>query len=241
MDFELKPEYNEEKKCWDIYVKGEIDIYNSANVKDYLSNIIQERPCDVYIDCKDLEYIDSTGLGALVAIVKKVKNSGNNMYILNTKPNVEKVFKITNLDKVFIMKWGENMQERNMNTTSPEIIELTLPVNSAYVSSARLTASSISNRMGFDIDDIEDIKAAVSEACIFIISKCMDSEETKFHLKFTILDNSILISLTSNTNNNASSSLDENDLGMKVIQTLMDEVEIEDTEGLYKISMKKNK
>lgn len=107
MDFQLKPEYNSEKNCWEISVKGEIDIYNSSNIKDYLSNIIQERPCDVYIDCTELEYIDSTGLGALVAIVKKVKHYGGNMYILNTKPNVEKVFKITNLDKVFVMKWGE--------------------------------------------------------------------------------------------------------------------------------------
>ena len=104
MDFELNSNYNLEKNCWEIIIKGEIDIYNSERIKDYISNIIQEKSSDLYIDCNELDYIDSTGLGALVAIVKKVKQYNGNVYILNLKQNVEKVFRITNLDKVFIMK-----------------------------------------------------------------------------------------------------------------------------------------
>ncbi|MDR1531021.1 MAG: serine/threonine protein kinase [Clostridiales bacterium] len=50
-------------------------------------------------------------------------------------------------------------------------IQLSLPLNAAYVSAARLTASSIANRFAFNIDEIEDIKAAVSEACTFLIKK----------------------------------------------------------------------
>ena len=132
------------------------------------------------------------------------------------------------------------MQEKHLSNT-PEVIELTLPVNSAYVSSARLTASSISNRMGFDIDDIEDIKAAVSEACISTISQCLKAGEINFHLEFFISKEGILINLTSNTNDNVVNTVDEDELGMKMIQTLMDEVEIKTENGKFKISMKKNK
>ena len=132
------------------------------------------------------------------------------------------------------------MQEKHLSN-APEVIELTLPVNSAYVSSARLTASSISNRMGFDIDDIEDIKAAVSEACIFTISQCLKAGEINFHLEFFISKEGILINLTSNTNNVVIDTVYEDELGMKMIQTLMDEVEIKTEDGKFKISMKKNK
>ncbi len=107
MEFQIKPNYNEEEKRWDIDIYGEIDIYNSSNVKDYLSNLIQVHQVDIHMNCENLEYIDSTGLGALVAVVKKVKLYNGNIYIKNVKKNVEKVIKITNLDKVFILESGE--------------------------------------------------------------------------------------------------------------------------------------
>lgn len=108
MEFKLKPEYDAEKNIWNIEVQGEIDIYNSSNVKDYLGNLVQEQPCDVHLYCEDLEYIDSTGLGALVAIVKKVKLYGGNIHLHDVKSNVFKVFKITNLDKVFVIEGEQN-------------------------------------------------------------------------------------------------------------------------------------
>lgn len=49
--------------------------------------------------------------------------------------------------------------------SSTECIELVLPFKAEYVSVARLTVSGIANRIGFDIEAIEDIKVAVSEVC----------------------------------------------------------------------------
>ena len=46
--------------------------------------------------------------------------------------------------------------------SNAESVELTLPINAAYISAARLTASSIANRLGFGIEEVEDIKTAVS-------------------------------------------------------------------------------
>lgn len=103
MEFQLKPHYDDQKNQWEICIQGEIDIYNSTSVKDILSNLIQEHPCDIMIDCTDLEYIDSTGLGALVSTVKKVKSYDGNIHISNLTPSVAKVFHITNLDKVFLL------------------------------------------------------------------------------------------------------------------------------------------
>jgi serine/threonine-protein kinase RsbW len=64
-----------------------------------------------------------------------------------------------------------------------EHIRLSFPVNAAYVSSARLTASSIANRIRFDIDEIEDIKTAVSEACTYIIKRS-SSRQNSFEICF---------------------------------------------------------
>ena len=69
-----------------------------------------------------------------------------------------------------------------MNNT--DLIRLSFPVNPAYVSSARLTVSSIANRIQFDIDEIEDIKTAVSEACTYIIKRSATLSGSNFEISF---------------------------------------------------------
>lgn len=51
----------------------------------------------------------------------------------------------------------------------PVEINLSLPPYAEFVSVARLTLSGIATRMNFSIEDIEDIKIAISEACTNII------------------------------------------------------------------------
>ena len=46
-----------------------------------------------------------------------------------------------------------------------ETIKMELTTNPDFVSIIRLTLSGIANKIGFSLDDIEDIKVAVSEAC----------------------------------------------------------------------------
>jgi len=104
MDFAINSSFNDTQKHWDISIEGEIDIYNSNNFKKELSELIQSNPTDVYVNCEKLEYIDSTGLGALVSILKKVKQYNGDIHLFNLKANVAKLFKITDLNKVFIIE-----------------------------------------------------------------------------------------------------------------------------------------
>lgn len=107
MDFAISSSFNDTEKYWDISIEGEVDIYNSNEFKKELSELIQSNPADIYINCEKLEYIDSTGLGALVSVLKKVKQYNGDMHLSNLKANVAKIFKITDLNKVFIIE-GES-------------------------------------------------------------------------------------------------------------------------------------
>lgn len=104
----LKYKDNEEIKAWEVSLEGEIDIFNSEEVKSALLAIIEEKAQNVIIDCKDLSYIDSTGLSALVAMLKSVKEYSGEVTLKNLLPNVYKVIKITNLDKLFIIEGDGN-------------------------------------------------------------------------------------------------------------------------------------
>jgi anti-sigma B factor antagonist len=101
MDYEMSSEYNEAKKLWEIKASGEIDIFNSGEFKEEVSALIKEKPADVCIDCGSLKYIDSTGLGAMVALLKAVREYGGRMTLKNVGSNMQRLLQITSLDKSF--------------------------------------------------------------------------------------------------------------------------------------------
>ena len=104
-----------------------------------------------------------------------------------------------------------------------EVIELSLPANAAYVSAARLTASSIANRVNFDIDEIEDIKSAVSEACAFLIKTLPHDLKAAFKIKFSLGDAYLEIDFYLKTDGNFTYS--EDDMSVLMIKGLVDSFE----------------
>ncbi len=100
----IEQKFNDSSNAWEIKLNGEIDIYNAPDLKESLTELIEERQGDIIIDCEDLKYIDSTGLGVLISILKKVKEYDGVIKIVNLKPYINKIFNITGLDKIFILE-----------------------------------------------------------------------------------------------------------------------------------------
>ena len=73
--------------------------------------MIEEKNADVVLDCAQLTYMDSTSIGALVSVLKNVKIYGGTVVLHNLRPNLMKLFRITNLDKVFEIG-GESGEQR---------------------------------------------------------------------------------------------------------------------------------
>ncbi len=121
--------------------------------------------------------------------------------------------------------------------SSKESIELCLPVNAAYVSAARLTASSIANRLGFEIDEIEDIKAAVSEACTFIIKKTSQNDRSMFKIVFEMQGDMIGIKLSSPYTVDFEG--DGEEMSLMMIKALMDSVDTGNSDDGFSIEIKK--
>ena len=124
-----------------------------------------------------------------------------------------------------------------MENNLSENIELTMPVNAAYVSAVRLTASSVSNRLKFDVDEIEDIKSAVSEACAYIIGRADPLLHTCFKIKFNLSPDSIEI-IISMPDMEVDDSC-ENDMALMMIKAMMDDMEIVDNNGKLAIIIAK--
>lgn len=117
-----------------------------------------------------------------------------------------------------------------------ETIKMEISSNPEYVSIIRLTTSGIANKIGFSIDDIEDMKVAVSEACTNAIKH---SDDDKFFITFKIFESGICIEIKDNGKGCDVEAIKEPDLdmpkesglGLFIIKTLMDEVSIESIEN----------
>ena len=104
MSLDINISFKETENMWVFAPEGELDIFSSPNFKEKVVNAYDSRNSDIIIDLEKLEYVDSTGLGALISIFRKLKESNNKIIIDNIKPNIKKLFLITELDKLFVIR-----------------------------------------------------------------------------------------------------------------------------------------
>ena len=112
-----------------------------------------------------------------------------------------------------------------------DLISMNMSVNPDFVSVIRLTLSGVASRIGFSLDDIEDMKVCVSEACTNAIKH---SKKDEFQVKFYVYPDRLTIEVLDDGIGYDVDSLASPDLknpktsglGIFIINTLMDEVEI---------------
>lgn len=111
-----------------------------------------------------------------------------------------------------------------------DIIRLDIPKKKEYLTLARLTSSSVAGKLGFDIEEIDDIRVSIGEACLnsFTFAK-------KDHISIVLeVEENLLKIFVSEVKEEIVDSLEESknlDLGLMIINSLMDKVEF-DEEGL---------
>jgi serine/threonine-protein kinase RsbW len=114
---------------------------------------------------------------------------------------------------------------------SPDIVELRIPCRAEWVALARLAAAAVANRLRLSIEDIEDVKLAVAEACTAVIQHERHGEF--IDLTCETLADSLRVRVRdagrheAPKKNGRSMDLDEAriaGLGVFLIRTLMDEV-----------------
>ena len=85
-------------------LSGEIDVATIDEIRAYLTRSIGARDGNgaaVEIDCSELEFIDSSGLGMLVGIQKR---TGKELVLVNLPNERRKIFELTGLDRIFELR-----------------------------------------------------------------------------------------------------------------------------------------
>ncbi|MEI7058656.1 anti-sigma factor [Nocardioides sp. CCNWLW239] len=112
-------------------------------------------------------------------------------------------------------------------------VELRLPAEGAYVSVLRTTTAALAARLDFTLEDIEDLRMAVSEAAAICL-ECA-SEGADLHIVFDIGEDTIGVTVT--TTCDAEAEIDETSFAWQVLTTLARDVTAVPAGDQLKISL----
>ena len=84
-----------------VTLEGEMDTAAANEAEEVLKELYQNEGKEVIFECKDLEYIASSGLRILVTILKSTMAKGNRVVLRDVNDDIKNVFKLTGFLNIF--------------------------------------------------------------------------------------------------------------------------------------------
>jgi anti-anti-sigma factor len=80
---------------------GILDSTQANTFRQQVDKALEEGVTTLLIDLKNITFVDSSGLGILVVIFKKVRAAQKKMYVCSINEQVRMLFELTSMDRVF--------------------------------------------------------------------------------------------------------------------------------------------
>lgn len=91
----------EQGKIAIVTLKGRLETSESEEVQEKMTSLYEKNLERIIIDCKDLEYIASSGLRILFLLLRKMKPKGTDVVIRNCSDLLKTVFDSTGFSLLF--------------------------------------------------------------------------------------------------------------------------------------------
>ncbi len=85
-------------------IEGELDANSVVELRPIISKIGEERPSQVLVDLAALRLIDSSGVGAIVALFKVVRAYGGTLDVVGVRDQPLAILRLLHLDRVLVRK-----------------------------------------------------------------------------------------------------------------------------------------
>jgi len=90
-------------------LSGKLDLMNAVEVKETVKSLLDRDRTMIHIDMSGVDFINSSGLGAMVSMLKEIRLRQGRLTLSNLAPYIVEIFEITQLANVFeIYKTAED-------------------------------------------------------------------------------------------------------------------------------------
>ncbi len=87
-----------------IGVDGQLIVGNRHDLKSKVMESMDAGETKFVVDFVDTGYIDSSGLGVLVSLAKKIREAGGDLVLAGLNDDLRSLFELTKLDTLFAIK-----------------------------------------------------------------------------------------------------------------------------------------
>lgn len=83
------------------YLSGEIDHHCAAQMRETIDRAVEEHsPTLLVLDFKDVQFMDSSGIGLVMGRYKVISQIGGELAIINTTPHISKVLRLAGMERL---------------------------------------------------------------------------------------------------------------------------------------------
>jgi anti-sigma B factor antagonist len=86
-----------------LQITGDVDVYTAPQVRDRVIRLLADGVRHVIADLREVSFLDSTGLGALVGSLKRLREQDGSLELVVPDGRIMTIFRVTGLDRVFAL------------------------------------------------------------------------------------------------------------------------------------------
>ena len=102
--------------CQIFRLTGLLDAFSEPNFRKVFGKYVDEGPSNIILDLSQIDFVDSSGLGALVQLVKKAQTQEGSVQLV-TNPRVTQTVKLVRLEKFLSLQPSVDQALENLNDT----------------------------------------------------------------------------------------------------------------------------
>ncbi len=83
-----------------IDITGQLDAFTTPDVKAEFKKLTDSRHYKLVLNLKQVDYVNSTGIGAIVAVAQQVRRRKGDLKLFGMKADIRKVFDLVGASKI---------------------------------------------------------------------------------------------------------------------------------------------
>lgn len=238
-----------------IELQGSLDAAVQNELRDALTDAIKQAEHGVIVSLDGVDFMDSSGIGALMRAWGEAENNGLSFAIALRQPRLRRLLDTLGLLETLpnfltvgdaltewkIAKERERLEVQPLTpqpsvtdreptpislppTASQWRMELSLACEPELIAVARLACATFASQFGFSLDELEDIKLAVSEACTNVVQHAYEERIGQRFIVCCWIEQSAMVIEVRDMGSGIPKGARTN-LGTMIIRSVMDEVE----------------
>jgi len=151
-----------------VRLRGDLDFQNAQAVRETLHSATREADTLLVLEMSDLQYIDSSGISALVSAARHAQARGRDLRLEGASPHVLYLLSATGFTRFFQVLEGELIPARSggirRETKVWQHLSFTIPARTCLVKHIRLRVAEMLESLSPDGTVVDAVNLAVGEA-----------------------------------------------------------------------------